>query len=244
MSITSFEGKMGQGKSLSATALAYTEWIKREMLRKALDFVLKDKTWEDAISDLVKEFKISEKTAGAMVEKALEVVRDQGDEAFIPPRKIFCNNHLNFPYTHFDPQFFLEHAEDQELSDCILLLDEAYIYLDSRTSAAKITKLFTYFIGQTRKRGVDLYVCTHHIDVLDKRLRRAIDIRGNCRFTAGPMEEDKPIPKRRYNWVRITFRDMRSGVEKRIKIYGPPFFPLYDTTEVIGYMRKQTEIEL
>jgi len=244
MGITSFEGKMGTGKSLSATALAYTEWIRREMLRHALECVLKDQTWDEIIEGLTEKFKIGQKTAGAFVEKSLEIMREQGDEAFVSPRRIFSNNHLNFPYTHFDPAYFLEHAEDEDLRDCILILDEAYIYLDARTSAAKITKLFTYFIGQTRKRGVDLYVCTHHIDVLDKRLRRAIDVRGTCKFNPGPMEEEKAIKKRRYNWARITFRSMSTGAERRLRIYGPPFYGLYDTTEMVSYMRKQTEIEL
>ena len=99
-------------------------------------------------------------------------------------RRIFSNNHLNKdafgPYTYFDIEYFLEHFADTEMEGATLLLDEAYIYLDARTSGGKLNKLFTYYTVQTRKRGVDMYVCTHHIDVLDKRLRRAVDVRGTC----------------------------------------------------------------
>ena len=95
--------------------------------------------------------------------------------------KIITNNHMNFPYTHFDPQYFLAHLNDEEMNNCDLFLDEGYLYLDSRTSASKLNKLFTYFIAQCRKRGVNLFVCTHHVDILDKRLRRAVDVRGTCR---------------------------------------------------------------
>jgi len=68
------------------------------------------------------------------------------------------------------------------MEDCILILDEMYQIADSRSSQTKLNKLMTYFIVQTRKRNVDLYLCTHHLDHVDLRLRRAVDIRGACRF--------------------------------------------------------------
>jgi hypothetical protein len=101
-------------------------------------------------------------------------------------RRILSNNHLSptfGEYTFFDAKYFVEHLQDVELEQSSLLLDEAYIYMDARTGQGKLNKLFTYFTVQTRKRGVDMYVCTHHIDVLDKRLRRAVDVRGTCRYT-------------------------------------------------------------
>jgi len=104
------------------------------------------------------------------------------EEYRVHGKKVLSNNHMNFPHQFFDLQYFLDHLQDEEMEDCVLILDEAYLYLDSRTSASKLNKLFTYFTVQTRKRGVDMYICTHHIDIVDKRLRRAIDIRGTCRY--------------------------------------------------------------
>lgn len=75
----------------------------------------------------------------------------------------------------------MEHLADHELEDCVLLLDEMYQIADSRSSGSKLNKLFTYFMVQTRKRGVDVYFCTHHLDHVDLRLRRAADIRNSCR---------------------------------------------------------------
>jgi len=97
-------------------------------------------------------------------------------------RKVIANVHLGFPSTFFDLAYFLKHLEDEELYNCDMWLDEMYQILDSRTSAGKINKLLTYFIVQTRKRGVDLYVCTHHISHVDVRLRRAVDVRGTCNY--------------------------------------------------------------
>jgi len=107
-------------------------------------------------------------------------------------RKIVSNVHLNVKnYVHFDLAWFLEHLVDQELEDCIVIFDEAYQIMDSRSSGTKLNKLFSYFIVQTRKRGVDAYVCTHHLDHIDKRTRRAIDIRGACRCLESPCKRCK-----------------------------------------------------
>ena len=111
------------------------------------------------------------------------------NEYAVNKKRVIANDHLNFPRvegvelpTHFDIAWFIEHLVDGELENCVLFLDEMYQIADSRSSATKLNKLFTYFIVQTRKRGVDLYVCTHHLDHLDLRLRRAVDIRGACRY--------------------------------------------------------------
>lgn len=171
-------------------------------------------------------------------------------------RKVISNVHLNFPFTHFDIQFFLEHLADETLEDCILILDEAYLYLDARTSAGKLNKLFTYFMVQTRKRGVDLYVCTHHIDIVDKRLRRAVDIRGVCRYFEenpcreckgeGTVDSKNPCPRclgyGKAGWVTTRFIDLRSGRRSRIRIHGPSFWGLFATEERIPFTAKQMKI--
>jgi len=104
------------------------------------------------------------------------------EEHMVNGRRIISNNHLNFDYQHFSLEWFLEHVADGELEDCNLLLDEMYQIADSRSSQTKLNKLFTYFVVQCRKRNVDLYICTHHLDHIDLRLRRAVDIRGSCRY--------------------------------------------------------------
>ncbi len=111
------------------------------------------------------------------------------EEYFRYGKRVISNDHLNFPKidgqelpTHFDLAWFLEHLVDGELEDCVLFLDEMYQIADSRSSGTKLNKLFSYFIVQCRKRGVDLYICTHHLDHVDLRLRRAIDVRGACRY--------------------------------------------------------------
>lgn len=96
---------------------------------------------------------------------------------------IYSNDHLNHPdYRHFDTAVFVEKVIGEELEDMILLTDEMYQMADSRSSATKLNKLWTYFVVQTRKRGVDMFICTHVFDHIDLRLRRATDVRGSCRY--------------------------------------------------------------
>lgn len=95
-------------------------------------------------------------------------------------KKVIANMALEFDHTYLTLEYFLNNLQTDELYDCVTILDETYLLLDARNSMGKLNRLFTYFIGQTRKRGVDLYLCFHHIDTLDKRVRRAIDIRGTC----------------------------------------------------------------
>ena len=163
-------------------------------------------------------------------------------------RKVIANNHLNMEYTHFDIAWFLEHfvANDHELEDCVLLLDEMYQIADSRSSQTKLNKLMTYFVVQTRKRGVDLYICTHHLDHIDLRLRRAVNIRGACRYySENPCR--KCHGKREFNgspcgrclgygevgWVKTRFLDR--GLRRRysLEILANRYWHLFNTLERI-----------
>ena len=101
-------------------------------------------------------------------------------------KRVFANYHLNFPFTLMDHAYWLEHLTDNELSNCVILLDEGYLESDSRMSGGKKERLWTYFYAQTRKRNVELFIPLLHIDEVDKRLRRKVDIRG----TVTPYEEN------------------------------------------------------
>lgn len=161
-------------------------------------------------------------------------------------KKVISNTHLNFDYTHLDLAWFVEHVVDAELEDCVLILDEMYQIADSRSSQTKLNKLFTYFVVQTRKRGVDLYICTHHLDHIDLRIRRAADIRGACRSS-----EEKPCHKchgsGKYDgapcerclgyglvgMVKVNFLDRRLRRRYSLEILGNRYWHLFNTYERI-----------
>ena len=129
--IVSLEGPMGSGKTCTATALAYTEYAKNG-------------------------------------------------------KKVVANYHMNFPYTYMDHNYWLAHLTDNELANCVIVLDEGYLESDSRLSGGRKERLWSYFYAQTRKRNVEMFIPMLHIDEVDKRLRRKVDIRG----TVTPREEN------------------------------------------------------
>lgn len=176
--------------------------------------------------------------------------------ASLEGREVISNVEVNFPYTKFDPEFLVTNMNNHELKECIFILDESYLFLDSRNSQSKLTKLFTYFVAQTRKRHVDLLICIHHIDTIDKRLRRAIDIRGTCRYRKyDPCRKCKGettvkgevcpecLGYGKSGYATVSFFDMRSAKRNKIRIQGPMFYHLYDTDEVIRTTGKAVQIK-
>jgi hypothetical protein len=141
--IVSLEGPMGSGKTCTATALAYTEYIKNG-------------------------------------------------------KKVLANYHMNFPFQYMDHNYWLAHLQDDVLQNCVIVLDEGYLESDSRLGMGRMQRLWTYFYAQTRKRDVVMYIPMLHIDEVDKRLRRKVDIRGTvtpneqlpCRNCVGLKESD------------------------------------------------------
>lgn len=162
-------------------------------------------------------------------------------------RKIVSNDHLNIEgFQHFSLEWFLEHLVDHEMEDCIILWDEAYQMADSRSSATKINKLATYFAVQTRKRGVDLYICTHFLDHIDLRLRRAVDIRAACRtFIEDPCRKCKGLGSKdgrpcdrclgygKAGTTRLNMLDRRLRRRYTLELFANKYWHLFSTKERI-----------
>ena len=136
-------------------------------------------------------------------------------------RNIICNYHLqNIDYKYFSYEQFVEWMKNTtELNDTSVILDEAYLFADSRMSQSGLTKLFSYFALQTRKRGVDLYITTQQFRNIDIRLRMNANVRGICRFN------------NRTQICTVRLIDLRTGIRRPVRIYGPDFYNYYDTRE-------------
>jgi hypothetical protein len=178
-------------------------------------------------------------------------------------KKIISNANLDMEYTKFSLEWFLDNINTHEMEDCILFLDELYQLFDSRNSGSKQNKLFSYFIVQTRKRGVDFYYCTHHIDHVELRLRRATDIRGSCRFYPElPCKQCKGIGKvlinmkeetcprchgfispvdKKTTWGGLSvtnFLDRRYRKRYSAEYWAPEYWKYFDTRERLSMQKK------
>jgi len=102
-------------------------------------------------------------------------------------------------WKQFDIMDILGMIEKEELRDCVISLDEAYSLFDSRASATRLNKLFSYLVLASGRRGLDIYLTTQRVDILDKRVRRTIDFRLGCMGTTKDLV------------VSLTLQNMHTG---------------------------------
>lgn len=62
-----------------------------------------------------------------------------------------------------------------EAFNCILIIDEAYTWIDSRSSGKDLNKYMSYILEQIRKRGVTIFLTYQELSLIDVRFRRQID---------------------------------------------------------------------
>lgn len=136
-------------------------------------------------------------------------------------KRILSNIRLNeIPYQLFDTNDLLRMmSNSDELSDCSIILDDGYMYVDSRSSQTKLNRLFSYLIMQSRMRGVDIYITTDSMSFLDKRVRMSCDIKGLCKYN-----RDRHI-------CSVILLDLRNGTKKRISFNANDFFSYIQNEE-------------
>lgn len=143
-------------------------------------------------------------------------------------KKIISNMHFNFVYTPLTLEMLLQYDnENTQLHDTVIVIDEAHVYLDSRTSVSKRNRIISLFLTQTRKKNVHLYYTTQSFDQVDKRLRNNSDVLIVC----------KTLPYK--NGLKITYNTLNIKEELGFRVaktwfISNKFFNLYDTSQVIS----------
>lgn len=141
--------------------------------------------------------------------------------------RILSNIKLNFPYETYTLQNLIDFANSGiGLRKVVILLDEAHIFLDSRSSVSKRNRIISYFLLQTRKKGCHLYYTTQRFGQVDKRLRENTDVTINC-----SSKKNKDGEQYTLNEVNIL---TDNGIRTERLIYqSNKYFELYDTYEVV-----------
>ena len=70
---------------------------------------------------------------------------------------------------------------DKALRDAIILLDEVYAWLESRTSGRDINRYMSYILFQARKKDIDFYMTEQLLSTVDLRYRDMIDFEVRCK---------------------------------------------------------------
>lgn len=157
--------------------------------------------------------------------KTLSMVR-RAYQKFRKGYTIYSNIELNFPHNSYTIDDIIAYADSgKRFYKSIWLLDEAHIFMDSRNSASKKSKLLSYWILQTRKADIELLFTTQNFFQIDIRLRNMCDDIVECYKKA---YKDEFIILNRHNIIRM------EGIMNHIIYFkAKPIYPLYDTLEIV-----------
>jgi len=173
---------------------------------------------------------------------------------FLNDYDIYSNVKLQFPYTKLTKELLQEYTEGQkQFKKAIFLIDEMYLFFDSRSFGSKTVKIFTYFLLQTSKRGVHLYGTAQYFNTLEKRLRENTFFQCFCNRTLfnpktqqfNSINDNSRFLKKEENeqlYIKQSYL-MKKNIDGMFpSYYGKIFylkatsklFSLYDTTELLA----------
>lgn len=109
-------------------------------------------------------------------------------------------------------------------SNCIIFLDEGYVYLDSRSSQNSSNKLMSYALFQSRKKNVFLFITVQLLFSLDIRYRSLADYCISCEnlYTKFRYTIFNPKDISTYSQVVLPIEEAEN------------FYEFYDTNEIIA----------
>lgn len=116
--------------------------------------------------------------------------------------------------------------------NCMIVLDEAYVYLESRIALRNLNRIMSYLLFQSRKVGIDIILTAQLLSSLDLRYRHLCDFLINCQNVAGG-----------FNYVitstaKKIVKKFSIGIQKCYY-----FFSLYDTLERINVVEDLSEVK-
>src|SRR4030043_860537 len=87
-------------------------------------------------------------------------------------RPIYANYEIRHKkYRALTPELLM----DPDLHGAVICLDEAYAWLESRTSGKDINRYMSYILFQGRKKDIDFYMSEQLLSSVDLRYRDMID---------------------------------------------------------------------
>lgn len=123
--------------------------------------------------------------------------------------------------------YLLSLDRDSDLRDAVLVIDEIEVFFDSRSWNSNVSKKFSYFLQQIRKRNIIILCTAQFVTLVDLRLRQQIDILALPNFNKN-------------NFLVSTYYvDLTSFESSKIPdyrgslYYAKPIFSLYDTEEMV-----------
>lgn len=139
----------------------------------------------------------------------------------ISDAKIFTNFRL-FGIRHVlcDPITMLSYLNTGVISHGIMGIDEAYIQGDARQGMNTLTRIFTWFGQQIRKRDLELYLLVQHGRFIDWRFRYIAKQKIITRYNE------------KTHQIKLLIQNLSKGTEKIVHYDAEPYWRFFDTHEL------------
>jgi len=157
--------------------------------------------------------------------------------AYWSNKKIYSNYKLNIPEYHK-----LEPTDLFKLpNNCEVFIDEAYAWLESRTSGADFNKCNTYILFQSGKRTINIYLTAQLFSSVDIRFRNM----SNVIVEVYKYEEEELFEYVFYERIRGELFYRNTWYLPFITAEQFKYYDLYDTLEIVEpYAMKNLETKL
>jgi len=109
----------------------------------------------------------------------------------------------------------------------VVILDEAYLYIESRTSGKGSNRIWSRILFQSRKDDRDIWIIAQLLSSVDVRFREMAEYIILCERLPGNTR--LPLTGFRYTIARITNKGIKKNVKYKALHEVEPFFHLYDT---------------
>jgi len=114
----------------------------------------------------------------------------------------------------------------------ILLMDEAYAWIESRVSSSTLNEYLSSILFHTRKTFTDIYLTTPMFSTIDKRFRKQANFIIFCKHRENFEFDD-------FNFIFYNVNNNSYGSSSLTYKKAKKYFSLYDTYEKIESFRKR-----
>lgn len=142
--------------------------------------------------------------------KTLTMTKDAYDYYLMGYRVMTNMDNINFPAQIITNEQIKQINKDSNIVNCVLMIDEAQVFFDSRMSQTSGNKNFSYFIQQSRKRNIHIFYTAQFVNDVEKRLREQTDIKATPKI-----DEDTSV-------VEVTYTDLTTSEEDIDGTIRPP----------------------
>lgn len=164
---------------------------------------------------------------------------------------IYSNLKLNFPYTPLTKKTLTQYTEGQkQFRKSVFLIDELYLFMDSRRSFSKNNQIFSYFLLQTSKRNVHCLSTSQYISSVEKRFRENLTFQCFCErviknddglyYEVGKVNRKLSKAENERLYIKNAYlKKVNNMFDYKVKLNivylkAKPLFDFYDTTELLA----------